>query len=74
MLPKPWSPDHALRNVEALYAIRNANGMIALLFQTLIELKRKGRANRHRARPVEYRTGVSGVELPIYGKNSFGST
>ena len=37
MLPKPWPPDHALRKVEELCAIHNANGMIAFLFQTLIK-------------------------------------
>src|SRR6476620_4235162 len=31
--PKPWPPDCALRKVEELCAIHNANGMIALLFQ-----------------------------------------
>jgi len=33
VLPKPWPLDHALRKVEELCAIHNANGMIALLFQ-----------------------------------------
>ena len=54
MLPKPWPPDHAFRKVEELCAIHNANGMIALLFLTPIELKRKkGRPMDVRGRPLE---------------------
>ena len=51
--PSLGPPDHALRKVEALCAIRKANVTVALLFQTLIELKRKtGRAHIASARPV----------------------
>ena len=61
MLPKPWPLHHALRKVEELCAIHEANVTIALLFQMLIELKRKtGRPMHVRGRPVERRTGVRG--------------
>ena len=44
VLPKPWPPDHALRKVGALLcAIHKSNVTVALLFQTLIELKKTGR-------------------------------
>ena len=40
MLPKPWPLDHALREGRVLCAIRKANVTVALLFQTLNELKK----------------------------------
>ena len=62
MLPKPWPLDHALRKVEELCAIHEANVTIALSVSDSNRIEKKtGRPSSTRVRPVERRTGVSGV-------------
>jgi hypothetical protein len=63
VLPKPWPPDHALREREELCAIHEANVTTALLFQSQTNEKRAAHACTRAALGTNRRSygGVRGV-------------
>ena len=64
VLPKPWPPGPRIaKGWGLLCAIHKANVTVALLFQTLIELKKRAATRYVTARRINVPTSEAGVEV-----------